>query len=386
MTQVTDPRTLSLEPLAIDALLAEAERQRAAAGLVSCQLAIARNGSLGVFATLGAAPEASSYAVYSVSKPLLAGACWLLQGQGLIEPGASVSHYIPEFTGGGKEQVRVEHLLTHTAGFPNAVMGPPEWFEREQRLQRMCEWELEWVPGSRCVYHPTSSYWVLAEIVQRASDVDYRDFILRHITGPLGIRGFRLGVPEQEQGAINTVTSVGDVASAAELRDCFGEAGQAPENPDHKLLILMNDPAVRALGVPGGGGVGTAADIALYYQALLQNPAHLWEPDTLADATSRIRARQPDPHTGIPANRSLGMIIQGDDGYGARRGMGNARTSPRTFGHHGAGGQVAWADPRSGLSFCFLTDSLDRNAVRVARRGPLLSDLAAACVAGQHGA
>lgn len=379
MQEVTDPAVLGLDTSAIEALLAEAEQQRAGAGLVSCQLAVARHGRLGVFATLGAAAADSSYAIYSVSKPLLAAACWQLQGRGLIDPGARVAHYIPEFAERGKEQVRVEHLLTHTAGFPNAVMGPPEWFDREQRLRRLCDWRLEWAPGSRCVYHPTSSYWVLAEILERVSGIDYREYILRQVTGPLGTTGFRLGVPEGEQGDINTVGSVGEVASPEELRECFGDTGQAPENPDHKLLILMNDPAVRALGVPGGGGVGNAADVALFYQALLHNTGELWEPAILADATGRIRAAQPDPYTGIPANRSLGLIIQGDDGYAARRGMGSTRTSPRSFGHHGAGGQVAWADPVSGLSFCFLTDSLDRNAVRVARRGPLLSDFAAAC-------
>jgi CubicO group peptidase (beta-lactamase class C family) len=134
---------------------------------------------------------------------------------------------------------------------------------------------------------------------------------------------------------------------------------------------------VRALGVPGGGGVANAAEVALFYQALLHNPSGLWDPAVLADATGVIRADHPDPYCGLAANRSLGLIIQGDDGQGGRRGMGARHTSHRSFGHHGAGGQVAWADPHSGISFCFLTDSLDANAVRVARRGPLLSDLAA---------
>jgi CubicO group peptidase (beta-lactamase class C family) len=141
------------------------------------------------------------------------------------------------------------------------------------------------------------------------------------------------------------------------------------------MLLMMNEPGVRAQGVPGGGGVANAADVALFYQALLHNPQGMWAPEVLADATGTIRADHPDA-SGLPANRSLGLIIQGDDGQGGRRGMGAQRTSAGCFGHHGAGGQVAWADPANGISFCFLTDSLDRNAVRVARRGPRLSDLA----------
>jgi CubicO group peptidase (beta-lactamase class C family) len=377
MTATSDPRHLGLNPLALDTLLMKAEHQRQLAGLNSCQLAVARKGHLGLFATLGEAAAGSPYAVYSVSKPLLASAFWLLMAEHGIDVKRPVVDYIPEFGAHGKNQVSLEQLLTHTAGFPGAVLGPPEWFTRAGRLQCMAQWQLEWQPGSLCQYHPTSSYWVLAEITARISQMDYREFISRRITEPLGIRGFRLGVPPQEQHSINRVRPVGSPAGQAELEAFFGESATPPENAEHKMLLLMNDPDVRALGVPGGGGVASAADVALFYQALLHNPSQLWEPTILADATGTIRAEHPDPYGSFPANRSLGLIIQGDDDHGDRRGMGAQQTSPRCFGHHGAGGQIAWADPDTGISFCFLTDSLDANSVRVARRGPLLSDLAA---------
>ena len=51
---------------------------------------------------------------------------------------------------------------------------------------------------------------------------------------------------------------------------------------------------MRAVGVPGGGGVATAATVALFYQALLHNTDGLWDPDVLADATGRVRNTFPD--------------------------------------------------------------------------------------------
>lgn len=374
-----DRRLAGLNPNALNALLAAAEQQRLLAGLNSCQLAVAREGRLGLFITLGKASADSAYATFSLCKPLLASAFWLLMAEQDIDTASPVVRFIPEFGARGKNVVTIEQLLTHTAGFPRAVMGPPQWHSRAERLAMMADWELEWEPGTRCVYHPTSSYWVLAEIVERLARMDYREFIAQGITRPLGLHGFRLGVPEVEQEGINPVLPVGVPASPEEVAAFFGDAGTAPENADHKLLLLMNDPQVRALGVPGGGGVANAAAIALFYQALLHNPSRHWDPAVLADATGVIRANHPDPYSGLAANRSLGLIVQGDDGQGGRRGMGEAHTSEASFGHHGAGGQVAWADPRSGISFCFLTDSLDANGVRVARRGPLLSDLAAQC-------
>ena len=46
------------------------------------------------------------------------------------------------------------------------------------------------------------------------------------------------------------------------------------------------------------------------------------------------------------------------------------------FGHNGAGGQIAWADPVSGVSFVYLTNGFDRDPVRQGRRGVALSSLA----------
>ena len=51
---------------------------------------------------------------------------------------------------------------------------------------------------------------------------------------------------------------------------------------------------------------------------------------------------------------------------------------PRSFGHDGAGGQIAWADPDSGVSFVYLTNGHDRNLIRQWRRTVGISSRAAA--------
>jgi CubicO group peptidase (beta-lactamase class C family) len=83
-----------------------------------------------------------------------------------------------------------------------------------------------------------------------------------------------------------------------------------------------------------------------------------------------------DPIFHTPANRSAGLVIAGDDGKASLRGFGKTQ-SPGTFGHNGAGGQIAWADPASGLSFVYLTNGLDQHMVRQAKRGVALSSIAA---------
>ena len=97
----------------------------------------------------------------------------------------------------------------------------------------------------------------------------------------------------------------------------------------------------------------------------------------LADGTGRVRATADDVLLGIPANRTRGLLVAGDDGFALHRGMGRT-TSPRTFGHHGVGGQIAWADPDTGLSFCFLTGGLETNPLEEGRRRAALCNRAGA--------
>jgi CubicO group peptidase (beta-lactamase class C family) len=73
------------------------------------------------------------------------------------------------------------------------------------------------------------------------------------------------------------------------------------------------------------------------------------------------------------------VVIAGDDRYLPFRGMGN-KVSPRAFGHQGVGGQVAWGDPATGLSFCLLTNGLDANPLRSAQLCAAASNRAGACV------
>jgi len=96
----------------------------------------------------------------------------------------------------------------------------------------------------------------------------------------------------------------------------------------------------------------------------------------LADATAVVRNRLPN-EWGVPANRTrVGLVVRGDDGLGHRRGFGHT-ASARACGHNGAGGQLAFADPATGLSVTYLTSGLDQHLVREARRNTAIASLAA---------
>jgi len=373
---VADPGELGIDPAAVDALLQRVQNDVDAGLLPSCQLALARDGKVAVTRSFGA-PLESRYVMFSATKAVVAGAVWILMGEGLLDVTVPVASIVPEFAPNGKDAITVSQVMLHTSGFPRAPFGALDWDDRERRLARFSKWRTNWEPGTRYEYHPSTAHWVLAEIIERCTTTDFRTFIRREILDPLGLTGLQLGVPVDQQGDIVDLLLTGDPASPDELEAAIGIRELPLTEVTADALMTFNQPDVRAVGVPGGGGVTNAADLALYYQALLHDPAGIWRPEVLADVTANVRNHLPD-YMGTPANRSLGLIIAGDDGRTALRGMGRT-VSPRAFGHNGAGGQIAWADPDTGLSFAYLTNGLEQNVLREGRRTTAIASRAANC-------
>ncbi|MBX7160103.1 MAG: beta-lactamase family protein [Acidimicrobiia bacterium] len=376
------PEDVGLDGARVAALVERARREVDAGLLPSCQLAIAREGRIAAFETFGHPTGAPPrYVLFSATKGVVAGAFTILVGEGRVDPDQRVAEIVPEFATNGKDAVTVEQVLLHTAGFPLAPLGPPEWDTREGRLAVFERWRLNWEPGTAFEYHPLSAHWVLAEIIERLSGIDFRRFVHERVAAPLGMSGFRLGLPADDQGDVAHLQIVGEAATPAELEAALGVSEVPATEITPQALLLLGTPEVLTVGLPGGGGVATAADMAVYYQALLHDTGGLWEPHALAELTGVVRNELPDPVFGIPAMRTRGLMTAGTDGLSHMRGFGRT-VSPRAFGHDGAGGQIAWADPDTGISFCYLTNGLDQNVVREARRTTALASLAGNCLAG----
>jgi len=357
------PVSMDLDQQQVQRLLDLCEVEVSSGRLPACQVALALDGEIAVRRTFGA-PDDARFTVFSVTKALTAAAVWLFL-DGALKPETRVAELVPEFAREGLDAVTVEHLMTHTAGFPRAPMHPTvDGVTSEGRRARFARWRLDWEPGSRSEYHPTSAHWVLAELLEQVGGADFRAVVRDRVIDPLGLPALRLGQGADE-GHVLDVEIVGPPTE---------RSGPAIAANEH--LLMFNDLEVRRAGVPGAGAVSTADDVALLYQALLHDPKGLWDPGALADGTGHVRSTLPDAWTGVPANRTLGVSVAGDDGNAVMRAFGQA-TGPRAFGASGLGGQVAWADPDSGLSFCFLTNGLDEDQVAAFTRSSRIATYAA---------
>ncbi|WP_206932202.1 serine hydrolase domain-containing protein [Roseococcus thiosulfatophilus] len=336
------PAELGLDPGRLEALCARIEADIAAGHHPGAQLAIARHGRLALHRSFGEArPGVKATAetlwlLYSNTKVLTAAALWLLAERGALRLSDTVAEHLPGFETGGKGAITFIELLTHQAGFPSAEVPPAAWEDPAKLREVVCGFSLEWAPGSLVRYHPASAHWVAAAVIRAVSGEDHRAFLRRHIIEPLRLeRELFVGLPEAE------------VPRVADMRDVDGT-----------VRMLEGSLAHRAAGIPGGGGYGTARAMAAFYQALLGGGAlagrRILSPRTIEYAVRNYTGDRPDEYNGMPMHRGLGPHLRGTTP--AIRGLG-AIAHPSTFGHGGVGSSYCWADPASGVSFAFLSNT-----------------------------
>jgi len=375
---VSSPSEGGLDDEKLEILRARARKEVEEGLLPSAQIAVGRFGKVVFSETYGDADDDSLYAVFSCTKAIVSSAIWLLIQEDRLDVDEVVADIVPEFGPNGKDAITVKQLLLHTAGFPAAPFRPLDWEDKTARLARFSNWRLNWEPGSKFEYHPTSGMYVLAEIIERKTGTDFRKFIQQRIIKPLNLQDFYVGLPKEENQRTLTLVGSGDPLTSED----YAKLG-LPEPPETEVtedaILAFNEPAVRAVGIPGGGGIMTASAMVLFYQGLLHGKAHdgdrIWHQNTLELSRTVISDGYVDPLTKIPVSRALGIVIAGDEMRNFR-GFGHTN-SPTAFGHGGAGGQIAWADPASGLSLCYATNGHDRNPIRMGRRGVSISNKAA---------
>ncbi|MGE3077394.1 MAG: serine hydrolase domain-containing protein [Dehalococcoidia bacterium] len=381
----TRPEDIGVDSERLEAVFARAKRDVDDGILKSAQVAVARHGKLAGMRTFGTvrhegaeaevpATNETLFTIFSCTKAIVGAATWTVCEDGLLKIDEKVGDIIPEFATNGKENITVEQVMLHIGGFPMAPFAAQDFDNRERRLSRFAQWRLNWEPGSRFEYHATSAHWVLAELIERRTGKDYRAYVRERILDPMGLSDFYIGLPAEEN------KRVADVRHVVPPTPPPGGWGEVTPN----AILNFNRPEVRSVGVPGGGGVAGAAQLAMFYQGLVNggttaNGTRIMKAETIEWAT-RVRTKDfhRDPLLGHPINRALTVVVAGNDGLAFQRGFGRS-TSPRAFGHGGAGGQIGWGDPETGISVGYCTDSFI-DPLDQGRRGVAISSLAAQVV------
>jgi CubicO group peptidase (beta-lactamase class C family) len=343
------PAAVGLDTAALERLTEQVRRHVDDGRYPGAQLAVARHGKLALVRTFGdarldpvrvAATDETLWLLYSNTKVLTACAVWLLADRGALSFTDRVAAHIPGFEANGKGEITIIQLLSHQAGFPNAEVPSEAWDDHELLRKTVCEFSLEWAPGSRVHYHRLAAHWTAAVLIESLTKHDYRRFMREELIAPLGLgEDLFVGVPDAAQ------------ARAADIHE--PDAGGRPVKRTDE-----NTARFRRAGSPGGGGYGTARAMAAFYQMLLGGGTlgghRLLSPRTIAYVLRNYTGDRVDGYMGMPMHRGLGPHLRGTTD--TIRGLGSL-ASPRTFGHGGVGSSYCWGDPDSGVSFAYLTNN-----------------------------
>jgi CubicO group peptidase (beta-lactamase class C family) len=341
---------VGLDPGALHRLDELITRHLAEGRYPGAQIAVARRGRLILQKTYGDArldPERAParddtlWLLYSNTKVVTATAVWVLADRGAIRFSDAIADHVPGFERHGKGGITITQLLSHQGGFPSADVPRAAWEDHELLRRTVCDFTLEWTPGSRVHYHPGAAHWVAAVLIEAVTKTDFRAFMREQVIEPIGLgRELFVGLPDAEHGR------------AADMHEPAPDGGRSVKRAEE------NVPEFRRSGRPGGGGYATARAMAAFYQMMLQGGSlggcRLVSPRTIAYVTRNVTGDRVDGYMGMPMHRGLGPHLRG--ATETIRGLGSI-ASPRTFGHGGVGSSYCWADPDSGVSFAYLTNS-----------------------------
>ncbi|MEO7142997.1 MAG: serine hydrolase domain-containing protein [Bryobacteraceae bacterium] len=279
------------------------------------------------------APD-SVYIVASITKPVTATALMQLVERGLVSLTDPVSIYIPEFQDAQREHVRVRDLLTHTSGMPDML---PENVELRRAHAPLSEFvkhaiatPLLFAPGAAFRYQ-SMGVLLEAEIIQRVSKTPLPELERKQIFAPLGMEHTELGLGKFR-------------------REDTVQVSPAPgENAQEAASWGPNSAYWRNIGAPWGGMHTTTSDLAVLLQTFLNGGVYsgirILSPVT-------VRAMTRDQNDGLNAPWGLGWALGRSKVWNEFGDL----VSPGAFGHAGATGTVAWADPSTGLICVVLTN------------------------------
>ena len=342
-----------------------------------CQIAMAHEGELLLVKNFGwsrlntldakeswPVQDDTLFLLYSNTKILMATLLWKLFEQGLLSFNDTVCTYLKDFGKHGKEGITLFQLITHQAGFPNQEVPREAWLSHEQVLKAVCDFQLEWAPGSKVSYHGLSAHWVLAMVVEQITGLDFRQAVHDLVLKPLGLeRDLYMGLPSTSSTVSQNVAYLYEPQSA-DFKPFEHGSAREPERvcqqhvQSMKLRFESSDVAWQTAGIPGGGAYGSAKGMALLYQMMLQggvyNGIRFLSEKTLSYAIQNYTADRDDEMMGMPMHRGLGPHLRG---HGVNiRGLGTL-ASPGVFGHGGVGTSYAWADPQRKFSFAYVTNT-----------------------------
>ena len=305
--------------------------------------------------------------VWSATKGLAAACVLHALEQARRSPLEAIATYWPEFARHGKEKITAADVLSHRAGLSALEGTHLSIFDHQAVVRALEEQRPQWPPRSRHGYSPRTFGFLADEIVRRVSGRTLGDYWREVFAEPLELE-FWIGLPEELHPRVAQMLPprIGRDAPT----DPFLKAMADPHSPTRAAFASidglanvssMNTPQARQASLPALGGIGSPCALAKFYQMLAVGGE--WEgrrffrPDSLQWMQTRL-VNGHDETLLMDSAFSVGFMLDpvGRDGRKTRELFGPSLSA---FGHPGAGGSMAFADPVCGLGFAYVMNQME---------------------------
>jgi len=289
--------------------------------------------------------------VYSTTKTMTALTALLVADRGELDFDAPVAKYWPEFAANGKSQVKVSHLMSHSAGLsgwkePITQETLYDWDKATSLLAAQAPY---WEPGTASGYHAITQGYLVGEVVRRITGRSLGTVFREEIAEPLGA-DFHIGLPASEDARVADLIppppggAIGD-----------GEQSELNRNMSSNPPINPYDTrtrAWRAAEIPAAGGHGNARSIAEIH-ALLANGGVAKGKRIMSEAGCRKALEQ--------QIEGVDLILGGEVRFGMGFGLPGAMVplpNPNTIFWGGYGGSLVIIDMDARTTFGFAMNKM----------------------------
>jgi CubicO group peptidase (beta-lactamase class C family) len=275
-----------------------------------------------------------------------------------------VAEFWPEFAQAGKNEITLAQLLSHQAGLP-ALDESVDVLDYPAVIAALGKQAPLWPPGTAHGYHARTFGFLLDELVRRIAGKTVSEYWRRAFGEPLEL-DIWIGLPETEHARAATIyaAKAGGTATPVQFYRDLATPGSLVRKTFTSprglhSISAMNTKENRALEVVSFSGIGSASSLAKFY-AMLANGGELegrryFTRETIGQMTTTLSSGI-DRIFQIPTAFSAGFMK--DPRETKRRIFGS---SPLAFGHPGAGGSHAFADPENGISFAYVMNQMEQS-------------------------
>lgn len=270
----------------------------------------------------------------SISKLYTASAIMSLIEEGRLALSTNATSILPEFRDGGREEITLRHLLTHTSGLSFAPANIAELLQGGATWQDLVAHgytdPLLFPPGIGQSYSDTG-YGIAGLMTATVAEMSFPELIRTRVLEPAGLAQTYVQIPAEEHARVARV------------------AGATGEGTDWAIYSSLYGSQI---GHPAYGVMATVSDVLRFL--LLFDP-HGAQTIHSAAGLRAMTTDQTGAHTGgnaaFPVSKwGAGFMLQDRNGEGGI-------ASPESYGHQGGTGCVGWIDPVYGVTVAFVSNS-----------------------------